>query len=161
MYPSSLMARVLKAKYISNSNFLEANIGNNASYVWRSIVSGRELLKEGLRWRIGDDKNVLVFKDPWISRPTLFQPISRPSLNTENLKISGLMSPFGWHKEKLESILLLMDQELVWSIPSSSRQRPDRRCPCSALGGGSDSNWWRKLWRSVWRFGGVVLYGQF
>ena len=44
----------------------------------------------------------------------------------ENLKVSDLMSPFGWDKEKLESILLPIDRELVWSIPLSSRRRPDR-----------------------------------
>ncbi|GMN42308.1 hypothetical protein TIFTF001_011520 [Ficus carica] len=58
------------------------------------------------------------------------------------------MSPFGWAKEKLESILLPMDQELVWSIPLSSRRRPDRRRSVSTSWGVSDSSWWRKLWRS-------------
>ena len=111
--PSSLMARILKAKYFPNSNFLDANAGYNASYVWRSIVWGRELLKEGLRWRIGDGESVQVFRDPWIPRPTLFRPISRSLSNMENLKVSDLMSPFGWDKEKLESILLPIDRELV------------------------------------------------
>ena len=124
--PSSLMARILRAKYFPNMNFLDAKIGHNASYVWRSIVWGRELLKEGLRWRIGDGESVQVFKDPWIPRPTLFRPISRFSPTLENLKVSDLMSPFGWDKEKLESIFLPLDRELVWSIPLSSKRRPDR-----------------------------------
>ena len=169
--PASLMARVLKAKYFPNSSFLDVNIGHNVSYVWRSIVWGRELLKEGLRWRIGDGESVQVFKDPWIPRPTLFRPISRSSSDTANLKVSDLMSPFGWDKEKLESILLPIDQEMVWSIPLSSRRRPDRwvwhydgkgrfsvrsayrvemdrRCSGSTSGEGLDPFWWGKLWKS-------------
>ncbi|GMN40602.1 hypothetical protein TIFTF001_009828 [Ficus carica] len=81
------------------------------------------------------------------------------------------MSPVGWDKEKLESILLPIDRELVWSIPLSSRRRHDkwvwhydgkggfsvgsayrvemdRRCSGSTSGGGLDSSWWGKLCKS-------------
>ena len=33
----SFVARIMKAKYYPNTNFLEAEIGRNPSYAWRSI----------------------------------------------------------------------------------------------------------------------------
>lgn len=35
--PNSLISRVFKAKYFPISNFMHANLGNNPSYVWKSI----------------------------------------------------------------------------------------------------------------------------
>ena len=59
--PQSLVAQVLKAKYHKNTSFLDAKIGRNPSYVWRSICEGQQLLKMGLRWRVGNGKNI----NPW------------------------------------------------------------------------------------------------
>jgi hypothetical protein len=34
-----------------------------ASYTWKSILHGRELLKEGLVWRVEDGENIEVWKN--------------------------------------------------------------------------------------------------
>ncbi|KAL4366662.1 hypothetical protein GQ457_05G023520 [Hibiscus cannabinus] len=57
-HPSSLLAKVMKARYFPNSDFLSAQLGSSPSYTWRSIVSVKGLLEEGLRWRIGTGSNV-------------------------------------------------------------------------------------------------------
>ncbi len=51
--PSSLLCRVLKAKYFPHTSFLEAGVLGNASYIWRSICESKEVLNCGLRWRVG------------------------------------------------------------------------------------------------------------
>nr|XP_051230261.1 uncharacterized mitochondrial protein AtMg00310-like [Lolium perenne] len=56
----SLCSRVLKARYFKQGEFLSADCPKRASYTWKSILHGRELLKEGLIWRIGDGKKVGV-----------------------------------------------------------------------------------------------------
>ncbi len=53
--PHSLFFRVFKAKYFPRSTFLEAQLGSNPSFLWRSILSGREVIKKGIRWNSQDD----------------------------------------------------------------------------------------------------------
>jgi hypothetical protein len=65
----SLVARIMKAKYYPNSNFLDAEIGRNPSYAWRSIWNSKNLLKEGLIWRVGDGTQIKIWEDPWIPQP--------------------------------------------------------------------------------------------
>ena len=38
---SSFVARVLKGKYFSHTQFLSAKLGSKPSYVWRSVQDGR------------------------------------------------------------------------------------------------------------------------
>lgn len=48
MQPTTLVGRILKAKYYPNTRFFSAPLGSNPSLIW-SIWSARELLKMGLR----------------------------------------------------------------------------------------------------------------
>ncbi|KAH0976609.1 hypothetical protein GBA52_026328 [Prunus armeniaca] len=72
----SMIHKVLKARYFPNCNFLAAGKGRASSYVWRSLIWGCELLLSGLRKRIGDGQETLVYGDAWIPRPNSFRPIS-------------------------------------------------------------------------------------
>ncbi|KAM1168006.1 hypothetical protein ACFX19_030496 [Malus domestica] len=65
-FPNSLIARMLKARYFKDSNFMEAQLGLYPSYTWRSLVWGRVLLHYGSRWRIGNGQAIRVYDDAWI-----------------------------------------------------------------------------------------------
>jgi hypothetical protein len=73
--PNSLCAHVLKARYHKNSSFLDADCPKRASFTWRSIVYGRDLLKAGLIWRIGEGTKIKLWEDNWIPRPSAHQPL--------------------------------------------------------------------------------------
>lgn len=49
-----LSARILKVVYSPNGNLLEAGVGSAPSCVWRAIIDGKEVLKQGLIRRIGN-----------------------------------------------------------------------------------------------------------
>lgn len=66
-FSSSLLVRVLRGKYFKDGNFLMAREGSNPSFTWRSILCGRSLFKEGMRWKIEDGKRVYIDQDPWIA----------------------------------------------------------------------------------------------
>ncbi|XP_073318173.1 uncharacterized protein [Primulina huaijiensis] len=64
--PNATICRIYKAKYYPRGDFLNANIGHNPSFAWRSILASQVVLKRGYRWRIGDGSHINILKDPWL-----------------------------------------------------------------------------------------------
>ncbi|KAA3483545.1 reverse transcriptase [Gossypium australe] len=64
--PTSLVARVFKAKYFPKSNFLNSQLGNRNSYVWRSIWAARGILEKGLIWNVGTSTSISIGNDAWV-----------------------------------------------------------------------------------------------
>lgn len=64
--PETLWVRVFKNKYFKNSSFLDVAVKPNASYVWKSIASTRDIIREESAWRIGDGANVPFLVDSWM-----------------------------------------------------------------------------------------------
>lgn len=52
--PESLVSRVLKARYFKHSDIMKDPLGNNPSFIWRSILWSQNLLEEGVYWRVGN-----------------------------------------------------------------------------------------------------------
>ncbi|KAL5571076.1 hypothetical protein UlMin_020673 [Ulmus minor] len=59
--PNSLLTRVFKAKYFHSSTIWIATANSNASYVWKRILWGRNLVAKGVRWHVGDGKSISVY----------------------------------------------------------------------------------------------------
>jgi hypothetical protein len=124
---SSLLTRVLKAKYFPRNGFLEANIGHNPSYTWRSIQSTIPLLTLGYRWKIGDGSNINVWSAPWIrSRPNM-RPTTAAHANYANLCVSDLFDPItnSWNHTLIASIFNGQDTADICRIPLHSRALHD------------------------------------
>lgn len=75
----TLFHKVMKGKYFPSSSFWEAPCPNSASWAWRSIIAGREVLRKGWRWRVGDGKKINIWSDPWIPRSYSFNVLYQPS----------------------------------------------------------------------------------
>eukprot|EP00253_Pinus_taeda_P024814 PITA_24814 len=67
----NLWTRVLKRKYIDPVP-LEEWIRNpikskqHASVIWKATVDSFKVIEQGLAWKIGNDRNLKIGKDPWI-----------------------------------------------------------------------------------------------
>lgn len=46
LHPQSLVAQVLKARYYPHCSFLEAQVGHNPSFTWRSILASQPLIRQ-------------------------------------------------------------------------------------------------------------------
>lgn len=75
--PNSLLSRILKNRYFKRSELLDCSIGSRPSYAWRSILYGRDLLKEGLLKKIGNGGGTRVWTDNWLldvaPRPPMYR----------------------------------------------------------------------------------------
>lgn len=52
--PESQCARLLKSIYYPGQTFLNSVVGNHPSQIWRAIMEGKDVLKQGLIRRIGN-----------------------------------------------------------------------------------------------------------
>lgn len=92
--PTSLASRVLKARYYPNGNFLDAKMGANPSYVLRSIMLSQNIIRKGVRLRIGMGCKVNIWGDPWL--PDTDNPfiISDCPSGLSHVKVSALKKLF-------------------------------------------------------------------
>lgn len=103
--PQSLLAQVYRGRYYANKDFLECGKSYKPSYVWRSILFGRELLVKGLIRSIGNGRLTLVWGEKWIMDDVPRRPVNRRILIDSNLKVSSLIESSGeWNNTKLTEL---------------------------------------------------------
>ncbi|XP_050217745.1 uncharacterized protein LOC126668598 [Mercurialis annua] len=122
-----LMSKVFKAKYFPYSSFLQAKLGSNPSYVWRSIWSTQKVMVEGVRVCIGDGHNTEVWKDPWILNEESGYLETNALPHLEGCKVWQLFQSDkkAWDEEILGDLFFVSDQMSIKSIPLSVRDRQD------------------------------------
>uniref|UniRef100_A0A803PZ04 Reverse transcriptase domain-containing protein n=1 Tax=Cannabis sativa TaxID=3483 RepID=A0A803PZ04_CANSA len=122
--PSSLLARVLQARYFKDGNFLSAKKGVLPSLTWQSICDGKELLLKGLRWKIGNGQSVRCVKDPWLPGNTTFTPYyygGDPLFTVAHY----ITNERQWDLRILEDHFGTIDIERILSIPLAPSPRED------------------------------------
>ncbi|PRQ18658.1 putative reverse transcriptase zinc-binding domain-containing protein [Rosa chinensis] len=116
---------MLKAKYYPKHNVMEAKLGSNASFLWRSFIWGKELLEKGVRWRVGDGRSIKVFGDPWVPGLENFKLSSRNGVDSD-MFVANLMVERGvWNLSLLEQIFSEQEREAILKIPLIRTGRPD------------------------------------
>lgn len=115
--PLSLAARFMKSIYYRDGDILSAVQGNNSSYLWRSLLWGRDLLSKGIRFKVGNGENVSMFSNPWLPKEIHFKP---DCINEEmaRAKVSFFISPSGgWNLDLLRRAVREEDLEIIKRIP--------------------------------------------
>jgi hypothetical protein len=126
--PDSFLARIMKGKYYSGGNILDASLGAKPSYAWRSIHGSCELLKYGLIWRVGNGAKIRIWKDKWIPRPSTYRVQSIPRVLHSDATVSDLIDgdTRWWNKTMLETLFSSEEVHLIQSLPVSHSNREDR-----------------------------------
>lgn len=112
-FSNSLVSKVLRAMYYKNSDFLHASLGSNTSFVWRSILWGRQGIKAGIRWRIGNGQSILMYKDNWLPRPNTFKPMSPPRMLIHTVVADLIKARNQWDEDKLNQHFIQEDLEVI------------------------------------------------
>ena len=76
--PSSLWARLLKAKYFPQATLFTGPRSAKRSHIWTAISLGAKLLREGMRWFVGDGHSIRVWQDHWLPNGSLREYIEGP-----------------------------------------------------------------------------------
>ena len=117
--PTSLMALMYKARYFPNGDILNASIGSNPSYAWRSIHKSIEILQQGTRWRVGNGKTIHIWDDRWLPTPTTYKVISPRKDFGDFPIVSALVDQDTrrWRKDIFDRVFLGFEVEKIISIP--------------------------------------------
>lgn len=133
--PDSLVARFYKARYFTNSSFLEARKGGNPSLIWSSLLETQEVIRRHSRWRVGNGEKIRIWHDDWL-----------PDIN--NKRISTFAYPF---LEQAKMASLLKGQGEGWALiwPNDENGKFNVKSCYRALTGEITSNP-REGWTSMW-----------
>ncbi|CAH9135346.1 unnamed protein product [Cuscuta epithymum] len=119
------MSRVLKARYFPNTDFLNARLGNNLSFIWRSLFETQEILKNNIRRRVGNGRDIHVWADAWLPGQGSVRIQSARPPGVQDMNVPALRNYTGkeWNRERITSIFDAVDRDLILSIPISSADR--------------------------------------
>ncbi|KAM0923086.1 hypothetical protein ACQ4PT_005761 [Festuca glaucescens] len=86
------------------------------SYIWRSILHGLEVLKEGIAWWVGDGEPINAWTDPWIPRGSTRRPVATQRVvNHHNELINP--STETWDEDLIRDNFTADDTRDILSIP--------------------------------------------
>jgi ribosomal protein L37AE/L43A len=123
---NSLVAQIMKGKYYPRNTVLEASIGRNPSFAWRSIQSSCDFVKEGLVWRVGNGRKVRIWKDRWLPSPS-FRIFTAPNLLNPEATVDQLIDGDSkwWNNNLLSSLFAAEEVSLIQKIPLSCTNQED------------------------------------
>lgn len=124
---NQLVTSLMKARYYPNCDFLDAKIGDNPSFMWRSILAAQESVRKGCRKRIGNGKDTFVWKVPWLPSTENGMLTTTMPQELENITVQGLMevNTRAWDREVIHDIVNNRDEELILKIPLPVGDRND------------------------------------
>ncbi|KAM2729014.1 hypothetical protein EV1_000452 [Malus domestica] len=176
--PMSLLASILRDKYFQGKTFREASKGKNTSWGWKGLFEARKVLNLGLRWRVGNGKNINIREDPWFPKPLTFKV--HPTTNLVETMVSDLIDSDtkswrtdsianGFHRDDVSTILSIplshagSDDRLVWHYATNGsysvksgysmalKLMEDSALGRKGRGNPSESNKLKLVWNNIWR----------
>ena len=87
----SLFYQVFKEKIFPDCSVMEAREPSNASFAWKSILRGRDVIKRKVVWQIGNGKSVHIWGDRWLLGKSNNKIISPSIANDNSPMVSSLI----------------------------------------------------------------------
>lgn len=112
--PNSLVARVYKAKYYHNKEFMEASLGSSPSFIWRSILEARKVISDGAIWRVGNGKDIQILNQPWLNnKENPYVTTTSPVLVAQKVDSLFRIGTKEWDLEIIEDVFDSRDQQVI------------------------------------------------
>lgn len=126
--PNSLIEKIMKAKYYPNCQAIHAQLDNKPSFAQRSIHRSKDLLNEGLMWRIGNREKARIWGDKWVPIPSSYKIYYIHELTSPEERVSMLIDKdlTRWERNKLEDLFAVEEFEAIVCIPLSCTNQEDR-----------------------------------
>ncbi|XP_042504810.1 uncharacterized protein LOC122081684 [Macadamia integrifolia] len=127
--PDTAWAKFMKSIYFPNCEFLNAKLGTNPSWAWRSIVVGREVLRSGLIWRIGTGENIHIWKDNWLPSLPGYKLHHPPLEDCPFTHVSEFIDPQSrcWNRTLIDRDIHHSERPAIYQIQISLFETQDKQ----------------------------------
>ncbi|KAL0310472.1 UNVERIFIED_CONTAM: putative mitochondrial protein [Sesamum calycinum] len=132
----SLLSRVLRARYFPHGQVLEASVGRNPSFTWRSILASQHVVRGGFRWCIGNGRIVRDHGLEPHSNSLHFWPEEADLIIKIVLSLSNGDDFFCWHH-------MANGKFSIRRAYHVARDLVDQTQPCT-------SSFGSPVWKSIW-----------
>ena len=108
---------------------MDACLGKNPSFAWRSILVAQAIVRNGKRWLVGNGHSIRIWKDKWVPSPSTYKVVSPVSRLPENSWVATLIDEASgaWNNELVRQIFLPHEADLICSIALSANLPEDKQ----------------------------------
>ncbi|KAI5321972.1 hypothetical protein L3X38_031044 [Prunus dulcis] len=116
-----------EARYFPDCDFKDATLGHRPSWIWRSLLAGRDTVMNNARRQIMNGEGTSIWADNWVPEvgiitPLVPIPINAPQLVSEIIDVrSG-----SWNLDSVASYLSWETKRRILSIPMGDSWHHDR-----------------------------------
>lgn len=145
----SLVARVFKEKYFTDSSLFEASRGGGVSFVWSGLWQAKEAFKQGFRWVVGDARSISASSDAWLRDKKGHRIDEQSYPSVRGLKVCDLFVPgrYEWDAAKVHNLFLSSDAKCILATPIPNSQVQDLLVWSHSLDGKYSAKSGYKFWQ--------------
>ncbi|XP_057803589.1 uncharacterized protein LOC131018917 [Salvia miltiorrhiza] len=116
--PETLVARVFRARYFCQGDFMHARLSGNVSFIWRSLLWSRPLIEKGMVWQIGDGSRVRIFQDSWVQDLDSGHVMGKADYGNSERRVMELIDENNnWNEEVLNELFWPHEKEAILRTP--------------------------------------------
>ena len=101
---------------------MEAELGHNPSYVWRSLLAARDIIRAGSQWKVGDGRRIKVAVDKWLSHKPVFVGQDQTTMLVSELTDDDTGQ---WNRQKVHELFAPRTRCEILAIPLNATHRRD------------------------------------
>lgn len=118
---------LIRGFYFPNSSCLKVGKGATPSWIWTSLLEGRKLLQEGLKWSVGKGGSILFWEDNWVPNLPSDRKLSSPPAGCQWKWVSNFLLQHNgaWDIHKLQSCVNEDDLQAIIRTPTSINKGHD------------------------------------
>ena len=100
---------------------------NRGSFAWRSILKGREIIRQGLKWRIENGSKVRIYGDAWLPGSRQGKILSPVIDGQADARVYSLINhdSLCWKEDEIDRCFIPEEATLIKAIPLSLFNRED------------------------------------
>ncbi|KAM6547177.1 hypothetical protein CsatB_018853 [Cannabis sativa] len=122
----SLVCKIYKARYFPDDTFLNASLGHNPSFIWKSIFDSKALIVAGARISIGNGLTTNITNTPWL--PDMHHPYvttSHPTLDVNHVSSLMQIDNLSWDVDVVTDLFNERDCAIILGIPLPRTNKED------------------------------------